>query len=68
MRFFRHRKDNLGKKIGGRTVAGLSNFTLEPDDVIAGSLESQLIGLFSLRQFLRDCWQGAFSQYISPMY
>ena len=31
---------------------------------IAGSLESQLIGLFSVRQFFRDWWRGAFSQYI----
>ena len=31
---------------------------------IAGSLESQLIGLFSGRQFFRDWWRGAFSQYI----
>ena len=33
-------------------------------DIIAGSLESQLIGLFSVRQFFRDWWRGAFSQYI----
>ena len=34
--------------------------------IFAGSLESQLIGLFSVRQFFRDWWQGAFSQYIFP--
>ena len=32
--------------------------------IIAGSLESQLIGLFSVRQFFRDWWRGAFSLYI----
>ena len=34
-----------------------------PVHVFAGSLESQLIGLFSVRQFFRDLWRGAFSQY-----
>ena len=36
-------------------------------NIIAGSLESQLIGLFAVRQFFRDWWQGASSEYISQL-